>query len=182
MKNKIISLIVTISLLTTNLLRADIPSPESEGGKEKKPIVLPSTPKLIPGEQDIGNAISPMKKGQIAPFTGLLLSPSATASIISDIQFKDQLIQIEVKKATSTMKSYHDHELEKIKIRNESDSQILSLRLQEQAKEINRLDLQLKEERESRPNPATWVSIGVVGGVILSTLTAAVIVSVVNNN
>lgn len=184
MKKKISSILVSLSLLFSQIAIAqDIEINPDPDPKEKSTTVkLPPSPQPLPGEPDVGDAISPMKKGQVAPFTGLLLSPSAVATIISDIQTQKDRTKLEVKRATSLLHANHEHEKAIIKIRNESDSRISQLRIDQQKKELDRLDSLLKKEREDRANPATWVSIGVVGGVILSTLTAAVIVSVSNNN
>ncbi len=185
MKNKLISFIVALSITSTSICNAYeyslSPDPEVDTSiAPKTTLTFPEIPEIPESEPDVGEAISPMKKWQRAPFTGLLLSPGAIASIMYDLQDKEDLIAIEVNKATKKLNLLHSHEISILKIRSESDSKINKLRIEEQNKEIEKLDLQIKKERESRPDPLLWASIGAGAGVILTTLTAAIIVSVSN--
>lgn len=183
MKNKLINFIVALSIVTSSAALAEdyklSPDPDEEVSLgPKTTLTFPQLPDIAQNEPDVGEAISPMKRWQKAPFTGLLLSPGAVASIMFDLQAKEDLIAIEVERATTKLNLLHTHELSVLKIRNEADKKIDKLRIDEQKKEIERLDLQIKKERESRPDPFFWASIGAGAGVILTTLTAAIIVSV----
>lgn len=188
MKSKLIPLIVSISMLfsSTSYSQEYSLSPEDEEFEvstgSSASLVFPAVPEIPKNEPDVGEAISPMKRGQTAPFTGLLLSPAAIATVMSDIETKDELIRLEVNRAVSKLKLVHEHEMTILRIRNESDSKIDKLRIEEQRKELDALDAQLKRERENRPDPFIWASIGLGAGVILTTLTAAVITSVSNSN
>jgi hypothetical protein len=186
MKNKLINLVVALSITMSSVSNADdyslSPDPEEAIDINVVPktttLTFPEIPEIPESEPDVGEAISPMKRWQRAPFTGLLLSPRAIASIMYDLQEKQDLIEIEVNKVTKKLNLLHNHEISILKIRNESDSKIDKLRIEEQKKEIEKLDLQIKKERESRPDPLLWASIGAGAGIVLTTLTAAVIVSV----
>lgn len=161
-----------------SMAQESVPSPDATASV---PISIPTAPTIQIGEPDVGPAISPMKRGQQAPFTGVLLSPAAIASIISDINHKNDLIKIEVDKATKTLTAKHEFETNLLKLRSESDAKIAQMRIDEQHKEIDRIDAQLKKEREDRPNPMTWAAIGLGTGILLSTLTAATIAYVTKN-
>lgn len=184
MNNKIIAFVVlvcqTICSISFSQDGYQI-NPDSDQNV-KKVIKLPSLPSPVKNEIDVGEAISPMKKGQVAPFTGLLLSPSAVASIVTDIELRNDLIKIEVKKITSELRAQYEHEIAVMKIRNDSDVKILTSRVDQQKKELDYFDSQLKKERESRPNPITWAAIGLAAGVVLSSLATTFIISVSNNN
>jgi len=182
MNNKIIAFFLLITQLfsITSFAGDGVPSPDPEPPKPSTR--LPAPPQLTKDEIDVGEAISPMKKGQIAPFTGVLLSPAAVAKVIADIESRNDAIKVEVKKATSTLQARHDHEKTVINIRNEADTKIFKSRIDQQKREIDSLEFQIKNEREDRPNPATWTAIGLATGVVLSTLAAVLIVSVSQNN
>jgi len=186
MKNKLIQLItlfsITLSSITFASERTISPEPDDLEGPITTTTIFPPIPEIPKSEPDVGEAISPMRKGQIAPFTGLLLSPAAVASVMTDLETKDELIRLEVERATSRLKLNHEHEMTILRIRSESDSKIDKLRIEEQRKDIDRIDAQLKKERESRPDPLVWASIGLGAGVVLSTLTAAIIAAVSNVN
>jgi len=188
MKNKIIASILAASMSLSSISFAQEeynPDPDGEDyprNPSALPLTLPEIPDPLKNEADVGEAVSPMRKGQVAPFTGLLFSPAATATIIAEIESKQDEIDLEVQRAISEISVRHNHQLDIIRIRNEADSKIDKLRIDDQKREIDRLNLRLKEEREDRPNVLVWTVVGVGAGVILSTLTAAVIVSVTQNN
>ena len=71
-------------------------------------ISLPQTPKPVEGEVDVGAAISPMKKGDKAVFTGLLLSPRAIATMIAQTNALKSQIPIEIQKAKGEEKAQCD--------------------------------------------------------------------------
>lgn len=188
MKNKLIASILAASMTLSSMSFAqggyDI-DPDGElplHDPSALPLTLPPIPEVPKTEVDVGEAVSPMRKGQVAPFTGLLFSPAAVATIITEIESKQAEIDLEVQRATDAMAVRHNHQLEIMRIRTDSDSKIDKLRIDEQKNEIDRLNLRLKQEREDRPNVLVWTAVGVGAGVILSTLTAAIIVSVTNNN
>jgi len=71
------------------------------GNSQTAPLRLPGVPDitlapLVQGEMDVGDAISPMRMGQRAPFTGVLISNHATAHLLVDRLAMEQQCQIEV--------------------------------------------------------------------------------------
>lgn len=174
-KNPLLIAILTVSMVLPQIAIAQDYNPDP-GGEDTSLLSLPPVPPLAKNETDVGEAISPMKKGQTAPFTGLLLSPKAIASIIADIQSRNEEIQIEIQRVIETAEIQHSYEMTVERIRNESDNKLSLNRIQEQRKEIDRLDAALKKEKEDRPNPIVWAAVGVGAGVLVSTLTAAAVV------
>lgn len=130
-------------------------------------VVLPAPPQPAPGEKDVGAAISPMKKGQIAPFTGILLSPKATATIIAQLDSLQEQIKIEVDHARAEEKAKCDFQVAETKNKLETDKKILQAQVDDQGKQITILNDQLKKEEANRPNTPLWVGLGTGAGLII---------------
>lgn len=157
MKHKIISAILLASFTTTTVARAE---------------ELTKLPKIETpyGEIDPGEAISPMKRDQRAPFTGVLLSPKAVAKIIVDLKSLDDRVKLEVKQAVETQNIICLKEKNEITIKSDADKSILNASVQEKIRTINLYEEQLKKET-NKTDPGTLVGIGVVVGAVLTTLT-----------
>lgn len=134
-------------------------------------VSLPDSPTPVPGEVDVGSAISPLKKGQIAPFTGVLLSPKATATIITQLNSLDALVKIEVDKAKSESKAQCDFAIAEQKNQLETDKKVLQASIDEKLKRITILENQVKEAEASRPNVVIWAGVGFAGGIAVTVLT-----------
>lgn len=134
------------------------------------PIVLPDVP-LQPGEPDVGAALSPMKRGQQAPFSGVLLSPRATATLLVQINSINDQIKIEVDHARAEEIAKCDFRVKETTTTMTADQKILQARSDAQAKQIDVLNDQLKREEGARSNGTLLLGLGVAGGVILTVLT-----------
>jgi len=121
-------------------------------------------------EADVGNALSPMKKGEKAPFTGVLLSPRAIATIITQINSSQAQIDIEIWRARAEERATSEFKLSEQKIKLETDGKILQIQLDARQKEIAVLNEQLKKEQASQISRPFWTSVGAVGGVVVSIL------------
>lgn len=161
MKNGIIASMLLISFLNTNVVFAE---------------ELTKLPKIETpyGEIDPGEAISPMKRDQRAPFTGVLLSPKATAKIIIDLSSLDERVKLEVKHAVETQSVICLREKNEITIKAEADKNILNASVQEKLRTIRMYEEQLKKEA-NKTDPGTLVGIGAAVGAVLTTLTALAI-------
>ena len=137
---------------------------------------IPSPHTPVAGELDVGAAVSPMKKGQIAPFTGVLLSPKAVATIIAELDAVPQKVKIEVDKARGEEKAQCDFKVNEVKANAASDKKVADAKLEENAKRLKALEDQIKKEENSRPNLGVWVGVGFVGGVIVTAATSYIIV------
>jgi hypothetical protein len=159
-----IAFITAISFLTSNnIAYGDSPFP-----KEKisfPPINSPDS------EAHIGAAISPLSKGLRAPFTGLLLSPEAIATIITELSSYQSLLEIELAKAKAEYEASLSFSLNKLKIEHETDKEILLSQIKSSDKRIVELGILLQKEIDRRPNVFLWTSLGVLGGVGLTLLT-----------
>lgn len=131
------------------------------------PVTLPAPPPPVPGEVDVGAAISPMKKGQIAPFTGILLSPKAVATVIAQLNTMQDQIKIEVDKARGEEQAKCEFRVAETTNRLETDKKILQAQVDEKTKTNVILTDQLKKAEESRPNLPLWVGLGAGAGLII---------------
>ena len=133
-------------------------------------VVIPSiaTPE---GEADVGNAISPMKKGQRAVFTGVLFSPGAAATVITELSTVDEKIKIEVDKVSRTCVSKCEYEKSELKIQFEADKKILLANAQEKDARIVILSSEIKKLESQQINPYLWTGLGFVGGTAVALLT-----------
>ncbi len=130
-------------------------------------ITLPNAPRPQPGEPDVGAAISPMKKGQIAPFTGVLLSPKATATIIAQLNSMQEQIKIEVDHAKAESKARCEFQIAETKTHLEADKNVLQAKVDSRDKQINILNGVIKQQEENRPNTQLWVGVGAGVGLVL---------------
>jgi hypothetical protein len=154
MRNFFISLMIIVQLLTTTTSKAD-------------PIVLPSPPAQTSGEVDVGDAISPMKKGQSAPFTGVLLSPHALATIVVQLNSIPEQIKIEVDHVRSVDKANSDFQLAETTNRLETDKKILQAQIDSRAQQVNILTDVVKKQEANKSNTTLWVGVGVATGFVL---------------
>lgn len=146
------------------------------------PVVLPQPPVPIPGEVDVGAALSPMKKGQIAPFTGVLLSPKATATIVAQLNSLQEQINIEVEHARAEERARCDFRVSEQETTCTADKKVLQAQVESRDKQLQILNEQLKKEQESRPNTTLWVGLGVGGGFLLGVALSALSVYAVNQS
>lgn len=133
-------------------------------------VTLPET--TIPvDETDVGAAISPMKKGQRAPFTGLLLSPLAVATMKVQLDSINEQIRIEVKRSSDELTAQYEKKLSDQDARHVSDKTIAEAKQAYSDYMTKQLDKRLQEEIDSRPNVLLLVSLGAVGGAAVTVLT-----------
>jgi hypothetical protein len=118
-------------------------------------------------EPDIGAVISPLRKGQIAPYTGTLFSPRAAGSIITQIDAQKQQIIIEVQHAREVEQANCTFKLSEATTHYNADKKISDAKLEERNKRIVILSEQLKQEENNRTNTSLWVGLGAGGGFIV---------------
>src|SRR6478609_1641740 len=129
-------------------------------------ITLP-TVELQPGEPNVGAALSPMKRGQTAAFTGVLLSPRATAQLVVQLNSINDQIKIEVDHARAEEKAQCDFKVSETTTTLTADKKVLHANVDFQGRQIDILNDQLKKEEQSRPNTGLWTGLGVAGGFVV---------------
>ena len=111
--------------------------------------------------------VTNLKKGEKAPFSGILLSDTAAAKLFADIKFSKEECKLKL-----------DEELQVTKIRNDAQVQALELQLKVEKKRSESL-LSVKDDRiaflEKNYMPPAWYesqelwfAIGVIAGVGLT--------------
>jgi hypothetical protein len=155
-----LSFLLCIILLTTpKIVLAD------------EPVSLPSV--IVPtGEKDVGAAISPMKKGEKAPFTGVLLSPVAVATIIAQQHTEASVVKIEVDKAVAESDARCTFKVNEQQATRVADKQVLQAQLDSKTKQLLSVEAALQEKSKgSTISPGVWIGIGAVGGIGFTLLT-----------
>jgi hypothetical protein len=171
MLRKIASLSVVISLVVSSL---NVSAQESV-------LPVPTTSASVDPAQ--GAVISPLRKGQRAPFTGVLLSPEAAARVIVNQQMVPQQIAIEVDRAKQTCQAEADKKYADLDATCKSDRDVANAKLKAAAAENAKL-LKLSQDYEKKLNsqisPGVWIGLGIVGGVVATLGTVYVVTRVTN--
>ena len=165
---KIVSCFLLISMLSPQICLAQ--SKDISPEPEKMEDVLPPV-QLMPGEKDPGLALSPMKKGQKAPFTGVLLSPMAVANVIVELKSIDEKIQIEVNAAVQRQVAICTKTTSDLNTRHQADSKILQADLDDKARTILAREQEIKRLKDEQTNPWTWMGVGTASGIAITLLT-----------
>lgn len=161
MKNKIISAVLLASFTMSKVSSAQ---------------ELTKLPKIETpyGEIDPGEAISPMNKGQKAPFSGVLLTPKAIAKVIVDLKSIDDKVKLETDNTIRVQQELCLRDATQTKITVDADKKILMASIDEKMRTIGLYEEQLKKESR-KMDPGLLVGIGIVVGVSLTTLSALAI-------
>ena len=115
--------------------------------------------------------LTPLKKGQVAPYDGVELSPAAVADIIADKQTSAETCAAKIAKDVDTVKATCKRDTDTQKSNCDSDKKSMQIRMDSQAKQIEILTKDLQKSS----NVAWWTAGGFVGGVLLTTATVFVI-------
>lgn len=162
---KFLSVIVVASMLLPHLAMAEDKSGVS---------ALPSPPVTPSNEKDPGAVISPMRKGQVASFTGLLLSPAAIASIIVDYKEAEAKVAIEVEKAVGNVTAKYDFDAKEALAATIADKKIMQANIDQKTARIKSLESAAVDP----PSRTLWAGLGAIGGVTFAILTFFVVVQV----
>ena len=119
-------------------------------------------------EQNIGSIVTPLHKGDKAPFTGVELSPSAVAEIMATLSTADEETRIEVTKATTEAESQCKFKLSEQKASSDASYKVVSAELTQQQKTNKVLLETLKKEESSGSSTVILIGIGFVAGTLVS--------------
>lgn len=128
-------------------------------------------PALQPGEQSVGQVVSPLKQGQKAPFTGVLLSPEAIAKIIVDYQNAQNETDIQVKRAVGIQAAQDQLKIDDLTGALTYQKTVDATQIKAANDQINVLSKQLQDAENSKSSPVVWGSLGAVGGIVVTILT-----------
>lgn len=176
MKN-IISTLVILTFLFPNLVFAQsVPLPDPDKPSQSINSLPPM--KLQPGEKDPGAALSPMKLGQKAPFTGVLLSPTAVANVIVEIETFEERLHIDVMRAINEERAMGDKRFNDASAGCVADKKELQANLDASKREVDIYKVELKKSNDSQSNPYIWASLGAIGGAAFTLLTVFAVTQV----
>jgi len=123
------------------------------------------------GEVDPGEVISPMKLSQKAPFSGVLLSPKAVATITARFLSISDRIAIAKQEATDVAQEECRNEKSITKIQNDADTEILKARIENNQRIIGSYEKTLSEIKSSQTDPALLIGLGAIGGAAVTVVT-----------
>lgn len=158
----------------SSLLLATILSVNINSFAESTTLQLPNVTLGI-NEPQIGAVIFPIKKTQSAPFTGLLLSPAASADIIVRIQNTQNEINLQVKKASDTQKVFDQLTIDNLNSQIEFVKTTTSTIIKNRDDEIVKLTKKIFDDEKNKANLPLWVGVGTVGGIFTTILTVFVV-------
>jgi hypothetical protein len=118
--------------------------------------------------------IAPLKKGQPAPWPGVLLNSSAVASIKFDKDTEKERIEAAVQRATSATLAQKNAELELLKVSLDSKISQKDALLEEKNEQLvifREENKNLRDALSQAPNRTTWFGIGLVSGILVSLAT-----------
>jgi hypothetical protein len=134
----------------------------------------PWTTSLIapPPNDDISlgsaGAISPLKKGDKAPFDGVLLDSVATAKLMVNQQQSEAQCQIEIEKEVSIAEAKLQLDLANLKAENQSLQKEIKVRIDLKNEHIKFLETEAAKNVQKANNGKWWLVGGVAIGIALT--------------
>lgn len=130
-------------------------------------LMLPQAPALQPGEKDVGAALSPLKKGQVAPFTGVELSPLAVATIITELNSIADKVKIETDRARAEEQAKCDFKVSETQAKATADAKVAQAQLTDTKNQVNILTDQVAKLEKDKPNMPFWIGLSGIAGLLV---------------
>ena len=131
----------------------------------------PVTHDVAAASQDTSQpAVAPVKKGQPVPFDGTLLSPEAVATVIADKQASEETAKAETTRVQSEERAKCKFTVDEAKATSDAHLAVANANLEAEKKKEDALNVALKKEIASRPNPVFWAVLGTAAGATAATL------------
>lgn len=163
MRKNIVSCVLIATLLVPAVSFADLPDP----------------PRLQLNEPVVGEVITPIKLGQVAPYTGVLLSPSAVASLTVRLNNIQEQIKLEIDKTNSEANARCVFKLDSAKTIFDTEKSILQVKLETSDAKMKILNEELVKQT-SKQSSSFWFGVGVTAGVVGGILLTSFAVYAVN--
>lgn len=129
------------------------------------------TPPIVqPNVVEDPGKITPLKKGQPAPYPGVLFSPKAAAVVATELGTAKEKIKIEVAAAVGSSEAKKDFKIAEINAACKTDKETLTAQLDNKSKQIDALSALLRVKEKETPNRTVWASLGFVAGITVSLL------------
>jgi|SRR5579863_1315644 len=162
MKKAIATLLVTSMLATSLPAWADPPVPTPAPSVTATAATTAPTPPPV---------ISPLNKGQSAPYTGVLLSPPAVAQIVAQQDTSKAALALAVQHQQELDAANQKYAVDSLTTTCTADKTVLQAQVTDGQKQNQILTQQLKSAT-SGPSAPVWIGIGFAGGVVVTVLTA----------
>lgn len=166
MFSRVTATVVLFSILTPSFVHAQQPSPSST---KDELIVAKST--AGGDDADPGKVMTPLKKGQKTPYTGVLLAPASVASIVVELESIPEKIRLETDKVQNVCQAKCERNLADVETKLNADKKILQTQIETDKKEIDAYQEQIKKLKDQQTNPFVWLGVGTAGGIALTLLT-----------
>lgn len=114
--------------------------------------------------------VTPLTKGQPAPFPGVLFSSDAVAKVISDKEALERSKTLAVQRQIDIGAAQLKFEIDKITSTCTADKTILQAQLDYQKNQVKILNDQIKKQ-SSGPGAPVWFAIGTGAGIVITVLT-----------
>lgn len=157
---KMTACLTILALSTPNLVWAD----------DAKPAPKPPPVMVDPA------MVSPLGQDQPAPYPGILFSPRAAASIVTDLELSKERMQIEVDAAVRKSEAFKDSKYNDLNAAYITEKTRLQTQAEENARRLHDLDEALKKSTSSEPSRTLWFGLGAVGGVAVTLVSVFVVV------
>mgnify|MGYP005834630607 CR=1 FL=1 len=105
--------------------------------------------------------VTPLNKGQPAPYIGVLLSPGAVAKLVAEKEAAAKALQLAVQHQADIDAAKLKFEIDRLTTTCNTDKKILQSQVEEGRKRVDLLSEQLQKETGS----ISWKSLGVGAGV-----------------
>lgn len=125
-------------------------------------------PTVSNAERDPGAVMTPLTKGQKAPFTGTLLSPKSIAILIAEFHAMPKRCDARVEAEIGRCKADSELETGLCRTNCEANTAILNSRLKTLEAVDDQNKKRIAELQKAQTNPLMWLLGGVVGGVLVT--------------
>jgi hypothetical protein len=121
-------------------------------------------------QADPAPVVSPLQKGQPAPYTGVLFSPQAVAIVIAQKDAAQKALELAVKHQADVDAAQLKFQIDTLTTTCNTDKAILQAQIDDGKRQINILNDQLRKNTGG-PGAPIWIGLGFVGGVVTTILT-----------
>lgn len=129
-----------------------------------------------PGEQDPGNVLTVVKKSNLAPFTGILLSPRAVAEMLSKMELAKKETELAAARAQEQQRIKDEADIKVLQATVTAEKKSTEERLTIRDNRIANLERDLVKAQSDKPNPVTWALVGAgTTAVIIATLATVIL-------
>lgn len=115
--------------------------------------------------------ITPLRKGQFAPYSGVLFSPEASAKVITELESFPERTKIEVEAAVKTAEAKKDFKISEVQSQCKTDKDVLQASIDSKNDEEIILQNRIKELEDNVPNKPLIFGAGFVGGILFTLAT-----------